>query len=271
MKPLWILDSYLLERSTPESGPTFSDALVSAGCDVTVHSFDPRAGKSSPPAPLAVDRPALAYGSFAFVRNMLRDQKLLPGSYARIENLSFQKFAAYAGDLLLNDDFHMLPFGEVLRRPPPDRDVFIRPDRVTKSFTGFTATPDRYSYEVGCLETVSRVSRDEIVIIASAKPIELECRYVIADGTVVAGSTYSWEEGATHTANTDPRCDAVAKEMARRDWQPDTVYTCDVALSDGRARIVELNSFSCAGLYACDTVAVAEAVTACMLDEFGMA
>jgi hypothetical protein len=188
----------------------------------------------------------------------------------QIENLSFHRFAAHLGDLLLNDDFHILPFGELKRRSAPSADVFVRPDRVTKSFTGFPVKAGSFEYEMSCLDRLSGVGAEELIVVASAKPIDLECRYVIADGQVVAKSTYGWAEGFTPSTATDKRCDDIAREVAGRDWQPDTVYTCDVALSGERARVVELNSFSCSGLYACDTVAVAEAVSACVADEFGM-
>jgi hypothetical protein len=273
MKQLWMLDNYLLERSTPETGPTFAAALAAAGCDVSQHSFDPRGRKLAGELPNLADRPVMAYGSYAFVRHVLSNAAPVvprPGSYMQIENLSFHRFAAYLGDLLLNDDFHILPFGELKRRPPPTTDLFVRPDRVTKSFTGFQIKADTFEYEMSCLDRLSGVGPEELVVIASAKPIDLECRYVIADGRVVAKSTYGWAEGFVPSTATDARCDEIAREVARRDWQPDTVYTCDVALSGGRGKVVELNSFSCSGLYACDTVAVAEAVTACVADEFGM-
>lgn len=272
MRPLWILDTYLLERSTPTLGPSFAEAVALAGCDVSVHSWDTGARKPSTDFPAMDGRPVIGYGSFAFVKHMLATAKgaARPGSYARTENLAFHAFAAHVGDLLLNDDFHILPFGELARRAAPARDIFVRPDRVTKSFTGFAVSPENYAFEIGCLDRVTRVGKEELVVVADAKRIDLECRYVIADGQVVAGSTYGWEDDFRPSPATDPRCDAVAREMAGREWQPDTVYTCDVGICEGRARIVELNSFSCAGLYACNTRAVAEAVTACMRDEYGL-
>jgi hypothetical protein len=275
MKPLWILDRYLLERSTPETGIRLEDALVAAGCDVSLYSFDPRHRRLDGALPALSGRPCLSYGSYAFVRHVrdlsARSGQARPGVYARIENLSFHVFAAHIGDLLLNDDFHILPFGELSRRPPPSNPVFLRPDRVTKAFTGFSVKPDDFAFEIGCLERTGSVTREELVVVARAKQIDLECRYVIADGKVVAGSTYGWADGFTPSVKTDPKCDDVARKVAGRDWQADTVYTCDVALSGGSARVVELNSFSCAGLYACDTAKVAEAVTRSMIDEFGLA
>lgn len=273
MKPLWLLDSYLLERSVTTSGPCFHDALIAAGCEVLTCSFDPRRRELSADLPELSGRPVMTYGSYAFVRHVLTSGApavARPGSFMRTEELAFHRFAAHIGDLLLNDDFHILPFAELKRRAAPRRDIFVRPDKVTKSFTGFCVPADAFEFEIGCLDRVSGVGADELVVFASAKPIDLECRYVIADGRVVAKSTYGWTEGFVSSDNTDPRCDEVAWEVARRDWQPDTVYTCDVALSAGRGRVVELNSFSCSGLYACNTEAVARAVTACVIEEYGL-
>jgi hypothetical protein len=274
MKPLWLLDSYLLERSVPESGQLFQSALLAAGCDVSTFSYDPRKRLLSGSLPDLSGRPVMTYGSYAFVRHVLAavaPTLPCPGSFMRTDDLAFHRFAAHIGDLLLSDDFHLLPFAELKRRPPPDRDVFVRPDKVTKSFTGFRIPADAFEFEIGCLDRVARVGADELVVIANVKPIDLECRYVIADGKVVAKSTYGWDESFVPSTRTDARCDAVALEVARRDWQPDTVYTCDVALTEGRGRVVELNSFSCSGLYACDTDAVAKAVTASIVEEYGLA
>lgn len=271
-KPLWILDRYLLERSRPESGVSFAEALVSVGCDVSLHSFSPQTRSVEGEFPELTNRPVVAYGSFPFVKRVLasREQGVLrPGSFARIENLAYSVFSAYMGNLLLNSDFTILPFGELARRGSNGRNVFIRPNKVTKSFTGFKVTPEEFDREVRLLSTLSRVSPEELVVVASAKEIELECRYVICDGRVVAGSTYGWEDCHVPTAKTDPRCDRVAEQVAALEWQADTAYTCDVAVSCGVARVVELNSFSCAGLYACDTVAVAKAVTSCAVEEYG--
>jgi hypothetical protein len=272
MKPLWVLDNYLLERSTPECGLSLPKALEASGCDISLHSFDPKLRRLEGDLPENLySRPVLVYGSYSFVRRVLsaNEASLQPGSYMRVENLSFHRFSAHIGDLILNDDFYLLPFGELKRRAAPQHDIFIRPDRVTKSFTGFTVKSTAFNHEMSYLQSALNVGLEELVVIASAKPIEMESRYVVAEGRIVAKSTYGWADDFVPSAMTDPRCDEIATEVASRDWQPDTVYTCDVALSGGRARVVELNSFSCSGLYACDTSAVAKAVTAAMIEEFG--
>jgi hypothetical protein len=69
--------------------------------------------------------------------------------------------------------------------------------------------------------------------------------------------------------DTHPICDTMAQKVAEAEWQADRVYICDVALVDSapyeggtkQAKIIELNAFSCSGLYACDTYKIVEAVS----------
>jgi hypothetical protein len=273
--PAWLLHDLLLERSTPVSGPSFADALRSAGCEATV--FSVRGGALVPEGgswPALSGRPVVSYGSHLFVREALKRADVrFPGAYRRLDDLSFHAFAAHLGDLVASDDYVILPFAELARRPAPGRAVFLRPDRVTKSFTGFTAEASDFAAEVSCLRTVRNVAPDELVVMASAREIVLECRFVVADGEVVAGSTYGWEDGFVPSTEIHAGCRDLAREVARRRWQADSVYVCDIGLvregGTDRPRLIELNAFSCSGLYACDAKAVAEAVSRAAMDEFG--
>jgi hypothetical protein len=64
----------------------------------------------------------------------------------------------------------------------------------------------------------------------------------------------------------------MAQEVAQREWQPDRVYTCDIALTEingkQEARVLEFNAFSCSGLYACDTELIANAVSYAAWNEY---
>lgn len=104
---------------------------------------------------------------------------------------------------------------------------------------------------------------------AIEKPIKAEFRYVIVNRQVVAKSEYRWDDVLDVRIDTHPNCDVVAEQVAKAEWQADSVYVCDVALlPDDSARVIELNAFSSSGLYACDTLAVAKAVSAAALREF---
>jgi hypothetical protein len=89
-----------------------------------------------------------------------------------------------------------------------------------------------------------------------------EWRFVIAGDKVVAGSTYL-ADGRTAVAD-DPsgRPWTFAAEVAQRIPAPDPVYVLDVCESDAGLRLVELNPFSGADLYACSGSAVVREVAA---------
>jgi hypothetical protein len=266
MEVKWILDRYLLERSTPENGVTFVDALHAIGCETVVVGFDPRTRRTDVEIPQWTDQCVVAYGSIPLLRQLSKERPgWAPGSYFRPKSVDYASIGGHIGHLLLNEDFTILPFGEARRRGHGGRALFIRPESATKSFTGFSVAPDMFEFEMKCLETQSHVSPSELVVLAQAREIVSEARFVIVDGKVVAWSTYSFDDRAVPSAAVDPRCAAVAREVATNSWQPDTAYVCDVALAVVAglevAKVVELNSFSAAGLYACDTATVALAVT----------
>ena len=43
-------------------------------------------------------------------------------------------------------------------------------------------------------------------------------------------------------------------------WQPDPIFSLDIAKANGEYAILELNSFSCSGLYACDPLPIVRRV-----------
>lgn len=272
MKTAWIIDSYMLDRAEEQGCESIAAAVSRAGLDLHVaasvaandaHGVDlPSWGE---------ERPIVAFGSFRFIRQIAEKRKASPAwspfTFARIENLSYSAFSAHHGDLLLNDDFVLLPFGELRRRGPGawGGSVFVRPDRVTKAFAGTVIPEGDFAHEINALVRAGGVLDTDIVVVSRVRPISRETRFVIVDGAVVAGSTYGWNDNADIGKTLDALSTGVAAEVASRPWQPDRAYTCDVALTeiDGAtvARVIELNSFSCAGLYACDLDAVVEAVS----------
>jgi hypothetical protein len=121
------------------------------------------------------------------------------------------------------------------------------------------------------LEKLQHVMPEDLVVAASARNIFRETRFVIVDGEVVSGSTYGWNGNGDIGLPIDEASIALARAVASNPWQPDRAYTCDVALVDDageKARLIELNSLSCAGLYACDLDKVVAAVSAAALDEW---
>jgi hypothetical protein len=107
---------------------------------------------------------------------------------------------------------------------------------------------------------VGMVEDDDLILISSKKNIKCESRFVIVDQKVVAGSTYRYDGKLDIRSDYFDGAKKVAEAMASLDWQPDVCYTCDIALHNDKFKIIELNIFSCAGLYACDLEKVINAV-----------
>jgi hypothetical protein len=99
------------------------------------------------------------------------------------------------------------------------------------------------------------------VIVAPVVNVGREWRYVVVQDEVVAGSAYE-ADGRTAIPD-DPSgthwefAQSIAKEMA----PPQDVFVMDICEVDERLRLLELNPFSGADLYAYDVNKVVEAVS----------
>lgn len=149
---------------------------------------------------------------------------------------------------LLNKDFFLIPKGCILDNEELIKDsfvgdkLFIRPNSSDKSFTGTTISKKWFKTELSIIFEVSnftarRIVQDhELILFSSYKNVENEVRLVIVDGEVVASSTYLGDK--TIETNIDisgclPFC---------------TIDVCVDTL-----KIIEMNSFSFASFYNCDT------------------
>ena len=128
--------------------------------------------------------------------------------------------------------------------------VFVRPDSGFKYFTGFVANSAKdieYALE--------SLSDSQLCMISSVKDIVEEYRFVIGQANyenfVIAGSMYSPE---CMTVQPDHKVwKFIQSVLDQEGSSPDDMYTLDACvLRDGSIKIVELNSFSCAGLYECN-------------------
>jgi len=264
----WIIHQVMLDRAYETGMTPLDKALRDIGCNVHITDYD-TINKTSI-IPFSEGSCTVSYGSIQFNKYMLKTYRFCPGSYFNDE---VKKFSAYApklgGDILLNDDYYLLPFGEFVRRGlKPGESVFIKPDSGLKTFTGKVITHENFDHEINSMKQIEIVYNDTLCVIASTKPIDGEFRYVIADGEVISKSQYSWDHQLEVRIDTFPEGDALAEYVAKMEYQADKVYFCDIAMSNGMAKVIELNAFSSSGLYACDTDKIAKAVSIAALKEF---
>lgn len=237
----------------------------------------------TPPEPLVFDteEPVVVHGCHGFLRKLRKHHRNYIGIYCTDANLTVAAYSVFYGDLLLNNDYVIVPFAEFVRRKRfwyarwgglENNSVFLRPNSGTKVFAGLCIPLDDFDHEVNALTQISSVMPDTLVVVSSPKRIEAEFRFIIADRKVVAGSEYRWDNKLDIRTDYPDAAFKLAQEVAQRGWQPDPCYTCDVAwLGDDEYRVIEINSFSCAGLYMCDHDAIVKAVSEATLRQWRLA
>jgi hypothetical protein len=217
------------------------------------------------------DLPTLFYGSKKFVRQ--HSQLYAPGSFGDTPRSSVSFYMTHLPrEWFLNRYALMTTWGDFCVRREywlnfAGGRAFLRPDTGSKLFTGLVVDRDNVDHEINSIQQLSHMAAEDFVWTARAKEIHGEFRFVIADGQVIAGSEYRWDGRLDIRSDYPEECRELAQRVASHPWQLDRVYTCDVCLSEDGVRLVELNGFSSAGLYACDLDAVVAGVSAAAVAE----
>ena len=100
------------------------------------------------------------------------------------------------------------------------------------------------------------------MVAAPVKEIGREWRFVIVERNVVAGSAYDPAGRTALPVALDAEAASFASSVAAKIPAPAAAYVLDVCECGGELRLLELNPFGGADLYACDPGAVVDALSA---------
>lgn len=289
-KLTWILDEKLLDRHDDCGFPRLDDAVKEAGHEIIISrqlaiTDIPAFSGQNPDFDEHIKfmnhlsgelKFSIICGTVRFCNQILNSPiKYIPGAYLKKHNLKYSTAAAHYGNLMLNERFILLPYGELRRRiledlvdglnPPhfKHHSLFVRPDNVTKEFAGRIhnfLNPEDNIDELGKYQPIND---EEIVVIAEDKSdyILAEFRHVIVNRKLITSSQYRRDDRVDIRTDCEPDCEKLAEWVAKHEWQPDYVYVVDTCLTLDGPKIIELNSFSCAGLYGCNTREIVKAVS----------
>jgi hypothetical protein len=202
-------------------------------------------------------------GTFPLMRHVQLHYSWVPGGWCTQEHFDCRRYYPCFGRHLLNHAHVVLAIeealsevGQVFAQFGKEGRVFVRPCGVQKTFTG--RCTDREGF-VLALES-ARYAK-EPVLIASPQEIAREWRVVIARGRFIAACQYK-SEGHHREL---PGCPQDVRTyvdglLAEIPYRPDPIYMMDLCASGNNLYLVELNSFSCSGLYQCDPSAVVKEV-----------
>jgi hypothetical protein len=256
----WVLESDVF----PTSHKPLRAALKSAGLSVLDWRDEWWAGDTYPKLDTV---PAVFHGSLGNAATIAERLPWKPGAFCKASAFHCSAWYEAARRWLLHRDWRVLPANDFVTRAPKvcselgctDR-VFVRPDSPLKPFSGRVLAVDAITLEA--LDHGFYYDEETLpIVVAPVRAVASEWRFVVVRSRVVAGSAY---DPATRSALSDTPAssawhfaDLIASELP----PPQEVYVLDVCEADGELRLLELNPFSGADLYACSSPHIVAAVS----------
>ncbi len=212
----------------------------------------------------------VAYGSIEFLEALdSLNMGYIPSRYMEINALKCSHYLPnIPSEYLLNDNFIMLPYKEFKKNPNRIYDLyetnklFVRPDSGLKTFAGTTIHIEDFDYEINSLENLTSVLPTTMILVSPIKKIEKEYRILVGNRKVIAASQYKVKDTVVMKEGAPVEAIKLAEKIICLSEQPDIVYTVDIAQTiTGEYKVIELNSFSAAGLYHCNPEIVLKKVS----------
>ena len=210
----------------------------------------------------------LFHGSLGNAARIAEELCWSPGSFCHTRPFHCSSWYESARKWLVHTDWVICAANELVARAPSIARqlgsagaLFVRPDSPLKPFSGRVV-------EVATL-TLAKLDHgfyyedDTIPVVAAPiQAIGKEWRFVVVNRAVVAGSAYDPQTRKAVRAPLDSTAAEFASTVAADISAPERVFVLDVCECNGRLRLLELNPFGGADLYACDATAVVDKVSA---------
>lgn len=208
------------------------------------------------------------HGSLGNAARIATELHWTPGSFCPVESFHCSSWYESARQWLVHNDWHICAANELVANAPAiakqlgatDR-IFVRPDSPLKPFSGRVV--DMATLTLASLDYGFYYDDDAVPVVAApVQQIGNEWRFVVVNRTVVTGSAYDPATRKSVPVQTDSSAATFASMVASNLPEPDIVYILDVCQSNGDLRLLELNPFGGADLYACDAGAIIDYVSA---------
>lgn len=210
--------------------------------------------------PLSPGDCVVVYGTYPTVRHAQLHSGWIPVGWLDPVAFDCATYYPHFESFLLNRRYSVLTGVDAIRRADqvfaefgPEGEVFARPTGVHKLFTGRCISRDQWETALA----PTRYDPETKILVAPPREVGREWRLVVAGDEVIAGSQYAVGGVRDVAAGCPPEMSAFARSvLAAVNWRPDELFMLDIGEADGGFHVVELNSFSCSWLYACDLPSV---------------
>lgn len=242
MKPTWIVNDF-----GDDDLDQITAALKRTGTDFLVSDYS----KTREIESYVKDcKGSVLYGSVQFARAVNKVNRGIR-IYGMLGTDCTDYYNSVPEELLLNYPYFFSTWDEVCRSYDLYCEMlggkfFIKSNSGKKVLTGQVLE----KCEIEFITKHGSVSKNTIVLLSASRAVpKKEYRAVVVDGKFITASSYSWEENPTK--DYPKEIESLSERIAAL-YEPDSAFTCDfVAVGDG-FKLVEINSFSFAGLYECN-------------------
>jgi hypothetical protein len=263
-KPIWLLEDVGAESIEPTV-----EALKQLNIEHYIVEY--------PISPNFVedDKCVVFCGSLYSAKMLRKKARWIPGVYYNIPKYECVNYYAYLGEFLFNENYVMLPFGELKRRKEflyeylgKERSIFVRPSRGDKTFTGKLIYKEFFDKDVDVLG-FKQILPEELIIVAEPRNIAFEWRFIVVDEKVVAGSQYKKNDRIAIEAEFPQGAFDFASKIASIYKTEEAAWVVDVCQTImGEYKVMEVGCFSCAGLYKSDRHKIVKTVSTAAVREY---
>lgn len=211
--------------------------------------------------------PLLFFGSIEMTNIVTRHlYECYPVSYSNHTNYLCSNYMTYFGEYLFNDKYAMVSLNELHRQKRffydtfgKDSYIFLRPDSGQKTFQAKLL--EECDFERFYIS--NDMVRHNLVIVSTPKNIKWEGRFIVSKyGEIIAHSTYRKEGKILRSSAVPKESIELCKKLLDTGYYPDSVFCIDICEDDdGNYWLLELNTFSSAGLYNCDKRKIVQEVS----------
>jgi len=181
-------------------------------------------------------------------------------------NFKYHVYCLYYFRHLLNKDVSIMNASDIISNRCEIEKEFVKNDKLfikqdcgSKSFLSGECI-NFSDIDILLKECCSGKKRDTLFVVSSPKQIDQEWRLVVVDKKIVAGCQYLPVENSECPSEIFD----FGREIIKNQWEPEIIYTLDICLSGDRLYLLEINSFSCAGLYENNMKMIIEVIHNCL-------
>lgn len=191
-----------------------------------------------------------------------------PITYCDWNNFLCSNYYPHLKEFLFNDKYEIVPLKELIenkfdyyRKFGKEALIFVRPDSGEKTFQAQLI--DLIDFDAFWQKGQAKeVKPEDLVLVSTPKKINGEWRFVCSKNEIIAQSTYQYQGQTCLIPCAPAGATALCEKILRAGYYPDEVFCVDICEDDdGHFWLLELTSFSSAGLYACDKQKIVEKVS----------